>query len=363
MAAYSAYARDLKAGDRKAALKDAKIAYEAAETAWGASRRETALIATNYADMLFAAGRAKDAVPVYQRCVEIAHGLGAEAVGDEALCTLDLARAYVALKDREASVDAYTQAAALAEPLAQGNPAMAGVAADAYLGLAKDAADRAARASANRVARVRVSANFEVARDYGAKAEKLYALAGRGESGEAGLAAMFQGLYYENKGEWGAAAPYYERASTRISASDRFPKEMKDLMQGRYGYVSARGEDGKSEQYPKPAPKKPGCFIMEREGKAPVEVCLIGRKTPPRYPENQEYAGYSGFAIVEYDVSETGAVEKPRIVASWPGGAFDKASLKAARTWRYKPPVTVEGRKPARVEGMRVNIYFLLSDE
>ncbi|MGA0934010.1 MAG: energy transducer TonB [Pseudohongiellaceae bacterium] len=49
----------------------------------------------------------------------------------------------------------------------------------------------------------------------------------------------------------------------------------------------------------------------------------------PQYPYAAARRGLKGFVIVEFDVSEVGAVINPEILVSVPEGAFDRAALRA----------------------------------
>ncbi len=62
-------------------------------------------------------------------------------------------------------------------------------------------------------------------------------------------------------------------------------------------------------------------------------------KVAPIYPRRAQTRGISGYCIVEYTVTTSGAIRDPVAVDCQPSGVFDKASVKAAAKFKYKPRV------------------------
>jgi protein TonB len=62
-------------------------------------------------------------------------------------------------------------------------------------------------------------------------------------------------------------------------------------------------------------------------------------KIQPIYPRRAQTRGISGYCIVEYTVTTSGAIRDPVAVDCQPSGVFEKASLKAAAKFKYKPRV------------------------
>lgn len=58
----------------------------------------------------------------------------------------------------------------------------------------------------------------------------------------------------------------------------------------------------------------------------------------PDYPKSAFRNGQQGWTIVRLDVVADGTTANVRIERSVPGGPFDKASVKAVRAWRFRPP-------------------------
>ncbi len=74
-------------------------------------------------------------------------------------------------------------------------------------------------------------------------------------------------------------------------------------------------------------------------------------QTPPLYPPSALRRHLQGYVILEFTVTETGAVEAPRVVEARPAGVFERAALRAIRRWRFRPrlrngrPVAVRVRE------------------
>lgn len=82
-------------------------------------------------------------------------------------------------------------------------------------------------------------------------------------------------------------------------------------------------------------------------------------KVAPQYPRRALSKGIEGYAVIEYTVTKQGTVRDPRVVESKPEGVFDKAALKSASRYKYKPRV-VDGQ-PVEVPGVRTKISFKLA--
>lgn len=62
-------------------------------------------------------------------------------------------------------------------------------------------------------------------------------------------------------------------------------------------------------------------------------------KVAPIYPRRAQTRGITGYCIVEYTVTTSGAIRDPVPVDCQPSGVFEKASVKAATKFKYKPRV------------------------
>ena len=82
-------------------------------------------------------------------------------------------------------------------------------------------------------------------------------------------------------------------------------------------------------------------------------------KVAPQYPRRALSRGIEGYAVIEYTVTKQGTVRDPRVVESKPEGVFDKAAVKSASRYKYKPRV-IDGQ-PVEVPGVRTKITFKLA--
>lgn len=99
-------------------------------------------------------------------------------------------------------------------------------------------------------------------------------------------------------------------------------------------------------------------------------------KVQPVYPRRALSRGMSGWVIVEFTVTERGTVKNARVVENcgWvkntrseeechdsPNSIFDRAALKAAEKFKYKPKV-IDG-EPVATAGVQNKITFELTDD
>lgn len=82
-------------------------------------------------------------------------------------------------------------------------------------------------------------------------------------------------------------------------------------------------------------------------------------KVAPQYPRRALSRGIEGYAVIEYTVTKQGTVRDPKVIESKPEGVFDKAAVKSAARYKYKPRV-IDGQ-PVEVPGVRTKISFKLA--
>lgn len=82
-------------------------------------------------------------------------------------------------------------------------------------------------------------------------------------------------------------------------------------------------------------------------------------KVQPVYPRRALQRGIEGYVIVEFVVTKNGSVRDPVVVEAEPEGVFDRAAMKAALKFKYKPRV-VDG-EPIEVPGVRNKISFAIA--
>ena len=83
-------------------------------------------------------------------------------------------------------------------------------------------------------------------------------------------------------------------------------------------------------------------------------------KVAPIYPRRAQTRGISGYCIVEYTVTKSGAIRDPVAVDCEPSGVFERASVKAATKFKYKPRV-VDG-EPIEVAGVMNKFTYELEN-
>lgn len=81
-------------------------------------------------------------------------------------------------------------------------------------------------------------------------------------------------------------------------------------------------------------------------------------KVQPMYPRRANSRGITGYCIVEYTVTRTGATRDVVATDCLPKGYFERASVKAATKFKYKPRV-IDG-DPIEVLGVRNKFTFEL---
>ena len=81
-------------------------------------------------------------------------------------------------------------------------------------------------------------------------------------------------------------------------------------------------------------------------------------KVAPIYPRRAQTRGISGYCIVEYTVTTSGSIRDPQPVDCQPAGIFERASVKAATKFKYKPRV-VDG-EPIEVAGVQNKFTYEL---
>lgn len=60
-------------------------------------------------------------------------------------------------------------------------------------------------------------------------------------------------------------------------------------------------------------------------------------RTDPLIDKSARENNIKGFAVIEFDVSETGRVINANVVNAYPGDVFSKPLLTTMKVWQYKP--------------------------
>ena len=84
-------------------------------------------------------------------------------------------------------------------------------------------------------------------------------------------------------------------------------------------------------------------------------------QVPPQYPRRAAERGIEGCVVLKYAVTEVGSVRDPEVVQSIPKGIFDRAAIRAALRYKYKP--LIRDGNAVEVEGVTQRITFVLEGE
>ncbi|MGI9229529.1 MAG: energy transducer TonB [Gammaproteobacteria bacterium] len=83
-------------------------------------------------------------------------------------------------------------------------------------------------------------------------------------------------------------------------------------------------------------------------------------KVQPVYPERARARGIGGYVIVEFTVTRQGTTKDIRVVESEPSRIFDRAAMRAAAKFKYKPRI-IDGN-PIEVPGVQNKITFIMEE-
>ena len=84
-------------------------------------------------------------------------------------------------------------------------------------------------------------------------------------------------------------------------------------------------------------------------------------QVPPQYPRRAAERGIEGCVVLRYVVTEVGSVRDPEVIESIPQGIFDRAAIRAALRYKYKP--LIRDGNAVEVEGVTQRITFVLEGD
>jgi len=84
-------------------------------------------------------------------------------------------------------------------------------------------------------------------------------------------------------------------------------------------------------------------------------------QVPPQYPRRAAERGIEGCVVLKYVVTEVGSVRDPEVIQSIPQGIFDRAAIRAALRYKYKP--LIRDGNAVEVEGVTQRITFVLEGD
>lgn len=100
--------------------------------------------------------------------------------------------------------------------------------------------------------------------------------------------------------------------------------------------------------------------IGEANPKEPDQDYLPIYRANPSYPRTAANAGSEGYVILELTVDENGFVKNPKVFDSTGSKSFHKASLDAAKKFRYAP--RFENGQAVATEGVKYHFSFELAN-
>ena len=84
-------------------------------------------------------------------------------------------------------------------------------------------------------------------------------------------------------------------------------------------------------------------------------------KVPPIYPRRAQERGIEGCVMLEFVVTKVGAVRDPVVLWSIPSGIFDRAAMRSALKFKYKPQI--RDGEAIEVQGVLNQITFIIEDK
>ena len=84
-------------------------------------------------------------------------------------------------------------------------------------------------------------------------------------------------------------------------------------------------------------------------------------KVPPIYPRRAQERGIEGCVMLEFVVTKVGAVRDPVVLWSIPNGIFDRAAMRSALKFKYKPQI--RDGEAIEVKGVLNQITFIIEDK
>jgi len=84
-------------------------------------------------------------------------------------------------------------------------------------------------------------------------------------------------------------------------------------------------------------------------------------KVPPLYPRRAQERGIEGCVMLEFAVTKVGAVKDPVVLWSIPSGIFDRAAMRSALKFKYKPQI--RDGEAIEVTGVLNQITFIIEDK
>lgn len=334
---YKAYNAAISKGDFKAAIKQAKAAWQAAEKSMG-ENATTGDLAFNYGFIEKNQGDGKKSIKPLKRAVELASLQNENAATIQLERELELIGALEMIGDGSEAASRVRDAFELVEKAGLPNSVFVG---ELHL-LDANACFRNLNAKITRGQQqtgsfVKTAGSDRGIRDGRAKCatfaqravDNFELNADTARPAYVAAAYNYVGFALEAKNSWYSAAMNFQKARDAVEpVYDRDHPVVADAI-GRWlnarNYLERTGrleyalDNGLCECWP---------YGDNRETVRPVST------VDPKFPA-AALNRTSGYAIVQFDVSDSGKTENVKILNSWPGDVYDKSAIKAIEQWEY----------------------------
>lgn len=335
---YKAYRVALEDNDAKAALKHAKLAWEAAETHLG-DHKTTGDLAQNYADI-----KSGDDVPKSQiKAMERAMVLS--SYYDEDSSNMYLQRGVKLLQFHATNGD-NGKTSRLSKKLvefAKENELERSVFYAEVLTL------KAGSMVKSRNGRRMLKATDE-ALDVFSKPDEIY------QSAYPIFAHLYDGFGHEYEDEILEAALSYQKVMDYVGKLDYETHPIVGRALGRWSHMRERLRDAGDLEKAREAGLC-DCWPYDIERNESVKPI---KRVPPMFPQRALRTSVSGYTIVQFDLDDNGNTINPKAIVSWPPNLYEKAALKSLEKWEYS--TRSEGETDADRSNLISTIRFVITD-
>ena len=335
---YKAYRAAVKANDAEAALKQARLAWEAAETHLG-DHKTTGDLAQNYADIKSGDGMPKLQVKVMERALELSKFYGAE--GNEMYLQRGVKLLQAHMNNQHTG-----KAGRLSKELikfSEDNDLDRSVLYAEVLTIKAGAMVK----SRNGKAMLKVTGEaLDVFSDPSDAYKSAYPI----------FANLYQGFAHEYEDNVLDAALSYQKVMDYVGKLDYETHPIVGRALGRWIHMRGRLQDSGDFEEAKVAGLCE-CWPYDIERNESVKPL---KRVPPKFPRRALNSSVSGFTIVEFDLDDEGNTMNPKTIASWPPDLYEKAALQSLYKWKYSP--RADGETDADRSNLITTIRFNIHD-
>jgi len=170
------------------------------------------------------------------------------------------------------------------------------------------------------------------------------------------FAHLYNGFGHEYEEEVLEAALSYQKVMDYVGKLDYETHPVVGRALGRWSHMRGRlVAEGKID-----AAKEAGvcdCWPYDIERNESVKPI---KRRPPRFSSKALRSGVSGYTIVQFDLSDEGKPTNAKKIVSWPPGLYEKTSLLTLEGWEYSP--RAEGETDADRSNLITTIRYVIED-